>query len=64
MYFKVFEETFQIFDVDRDGSITLNEIKRIMNSLGFYPADDVIRTGIKDIDKDSKLFCFFFSQFI
>lgn len=53
--YKVFEETFQIFDKDCDGFITLVEIRTVMNALGFYPGDDIIRKSIQDIDNDSKL---------
>ena len=49
----MFEETFQIFDKDSDGFITLPEIRTVMNALGFFPCDDNIRKGIKDIDNDS-----------
>lgn len=52
----MFEETFQIFDKDSDGAITFYEIKSVMNALGFYPCDENIRKGIRDIDKDSKIF--------
>lgn len=52
----MFEETFQIFDKDSDGAITFYEIKSVMNALGFYPCDENIRKGIRDIDKDSKFF--------
>lgn len=55
----VFEETFQIFDKDSDGAITFTEIKSVMNALGFYPCDENIRKGIRDIDNDSSYFHFF-----
>jgi Ca2+-binding EF-hand superfamily protein len=50
----VFEETFQIFDKDCDGFITLAEIRTVMNALGFYPNDESIRQCIQRIDNDSK----------
>jgi Ca2+-binding EF-hand superfamily protein len=49
----VFQETFQIFDKNCDGFITFQEIRTVMNSLGFFPHDDHIKNGIKHIDQDS-----------
>ncbi|CAF0810181.1 unnamed protein product [Brachionus calyciflorus] len=49
----IFEDTFQIFDKDCDGFITLIEIRTVMNSLGFFPGDDLIRKSIQDIDNDN-----------
>jgi len=51
--FLVFEETFQIFDKDFDGFITLAEIRSVMNSFGVFPCDDNIRKCIQNIDSDS-----------
>jgi Ca2+-binding EF-hand superfamily protein len=63
---QVFEETFQIFDKDCDGFITLTEIRTVMNALGFQPCDEDIRKGIKDIDNDShlNLIIYFFSSLL
>lgn len=49
----IFEETFQIFDKDCDGFITLIEIRTVMNALGFYPSDEDIRNCIQRIDNDN-----------
>ncbi|RMZ96257.1 calmodulin-beta-like isoform X1 [Brachionus plicatilis] len=49
----IFEDTFQIFDKDCDGFITLCEIRTVMNSLGFYPGDELIRKSIQDVDYDN-----------
>ncbi len=48
----LFEETFQLFDKDRDGAITINEIRTVMNAMGFFPCDEMIQKGISDVDSD------------
>ena len=50
----LFEETFQIFDKDYDGFITLAEIRSVCNSFGVFPCDDNIMKGIQKIDIDSR----------
>jgi Ca2+-binding EF-hand superfamily protein len=52
-FFLVFEETFQILDKDSNGFITLQEIREVMNSLGYWPSDEKIKQRIKAIDSDS-----------
>ena len=46
------KETFLLFDKDKDGSISTNELKSVMNSLGFSPTSDELVEYINEADKN------------
>lgn len=46
-------ETFKVFDADGSGSISPEELKGIMESLGQNPRDDQLQEMIKEVDLDS-----------
>jgi calmodulin len=56
VFFSVFEESFSLLDKDGDGNITNNEIRSLMNSLGYSPSEEDISSVISQIDTDGKLF--------
>ena len=47
-----FQEAFQIFDKDGDGSITTKELGTVMRSLGQNPSDEEVRQMIEEVDED------------
>ena len=51
----VFEESFSLLDKDGDGNISNNEIRSLMNSLGYSPSDEDISSVISKVDTDGKL---------
>lgn len=55
-YFCVeFEEAFNLFDKDRDGSITKEELGRVMRGLGQFARTEELRTMLEEIDTDGEL---------
>lgn len=53
-------KTFNIFDIDGNGFISAEEIKKTMENLGEHLTDDEVRDMIKAADKNGKDFFFFF----
>ncbi|XP_074096950.1 uncharacterized protein LOC141526084 isoform X2 [Cotesia typhae] len=49
---KEFEEAFNLFDKDRDGSITKEELGRVMRGLGQFARTEELRTMLEEIDTD------------
>mmetsp|Transcript_20601 Transcript_20601/g.83626 ORF Transcript_20601/g.83626 Transcript_20601/m.83626 type:complete len:154 (-) Transcript_20601:1806-2267(-) len=49
---KEFREAFALFDKDRDGSITIDELGGVMRSLDSTPSDEVLRMMISEVDAD------------
>ncbi|KAG1347705.1 neo-calmodulin [Cocos nucifera] len=47
-----FQEAFNLFDKDRDGCITLEELETVIKSLGQNPTEDELHEMIKEIDAD------------
>jgi Ca2+-binding EF-hand superfamily protein len=52
----VFEESFSLLDKDGDGNISNDEIRSLMNSLGYSPSEEAISTVISKADTNGKLF--------
>lgn len=49
-----FEEAFNLFDKDRDGSITKEELGRVMRGLGQFARTEELSTMLEEIDTDGK----------
>ncbi|XP_044017848.1 calmodulin-like isoform X2 [Aphidius gifuensis] len=49
---KEFEEAFNLFDKDRDGSITKDELGRVMRGLGQFARTEELNTMLEEIDTD------------
>lgn len=47
-----YREAFDLFDKDRDGSITTSELGVVMRSLGQEPTVKELENMIKEIDED------------
>ena len=47
-----FKEAFALFDQDGDGTITLNELRTVMQSLGQNPTDQELTDMINEVDDD------------
>jgi len=47
------EAAFALFDVDGDGSITVDELGDVMRSLGKYPTEDAVQEMLTEFDADS-----------
>jgi hypothetical protein len=60
---------FDSFDSDRSGSITLQELKGVMKSIGENPSDDQVKSILAEVDTDNSgtiefsEFCDFFEKF-
>lgn len=48
----VFEESFSLLDKDGDGNISNDEIRSLMNSLGYSPSEEDISSVMAKIDID------------
>ncbi|KIY52148.1 calmodulin, partial [Fistulina hepatica ATCC 64428] len=46
------KDAFSLFDKDHDGTITIDEIRTFMNSLGQSPSEAEIQRMIKEVDTD------------
>ena len=59
------KKTFDIFDIDGNGFISAEEIKKTMENLGESLTDDEVRDMIKaaDINGSVSLFCLFYTSF-
>jgi hypothetical protein len=49
-----FREAFRLFDNDGDGTITKDELGRVMRSLGQFARAEELRTMLDEIDMDGK----------
>ncbi len=49
---KEFEEAFLLFDTDCSGTISIDELEVVMNSLGQRPTDDELKLMIAEADAD------------
>ena len=47
-----FKEAFALFDKDGDGTITLDELRTVMQSLGQNPTENDLLDMIKEVDDD------------
>eukprot|EP00992_Anisonema_acinus_P014619 TRINITY_DN9378_c0_g1_i1.p1 TRINITY_DN9378_c0_g1~~TRINITY_DN9378_c0_g1_i1.p1 ORF type:complete len:183 (+),score=57.00 TRINITY_DN9378_c0_g1_i1:86-634(+) len=47
-----FRNSFDFFDKNNDGTITLKELHTAYNQLGQYPTTEELREMIKDVDRD------------
>ena len=55
MFFLVeFQETFNLFDKDRDGTITVTELSTVMRSLGKYPTEEELQVMMHEVDLDGR----------
>ena len=52
--FKEFEEAFLLFDTDCSGTISIDELEVVMNSLGQRPTDEELKQMIAEADADGK----------
>ena len=46
------KEAFDIFDIDKSGAISVSELLKSMNTLGFDVKNPAIYSMIKDMDED------------
>ena len=53
-YFTDYKEVFNLFDKDGDGTITLEELGIVMQSLGRNPNEDDLRSVMSTIDTDGE----------
>ncbi len=44
-----FREAFNLFDEDRSGSISANELGQIMESLGHFPSDEDLADMLNEV---------------
>ena len=51
-YKKEYTQAFEVFDKDKDGKISRQELKTIMRSLGQNPSDDDIEEMMLSVDKN------------
>lgn len=49
-----FREAFRLFDKDGDGTITKEELGRVMRSLGQFARAEELHTMLQEIDVDGK----------
>ena len=47
-----FREAFGLFDRDGSGSITVDDLKAVLRSLGKNPSDDELQDMIREVDDD------------
>lgn len=56
--FADFREAFGLFDRSGKGSITADDLKAVLQSLGQNPSEDELRDMIREVDDDGKcLYC-------
>lgn len=56
--FLEFREAFRLFDKDGDGSITKEELGRVMRSLGQFARTEELQQMLQEVDIDGKYFSF------
>lgn len=49
-----FQEAFRLFDKDGDGSITKQELGRVMRSLGQFAREEELERMLQEVDIDGK----------
>ena len=50
---KEYQDTFEMFDKDKDGAITARELGNMMRSIGQNPTDEEVMAMIKEVDLNS-----------
>lgn len=50
-----FQEAFGLFDREGNGSITVDDLKAVLRSLGKNPSDEELRDMIREVDDDGKI---------
>ncbi|XP_016657504.1 neo-calmodulin isoform X2 [Acyrthosiphon pisum] len=60
---KEFQEAFRLFDKDGDGSITKEELGRVMRSLGQFAREEELETMLQEVDIDGDG-AFSFQEFV
>uniref|UniRef100_A0A2S2QK31 Calmodulin-like protein 3 n=1 Tax=Sipha flava TaxID=143950 RepID=A0A2S2QK31_9HEMI len=60
---KEFREAFRLFDKDGDGSITKEELGRVMRSLGQFAREEELETMLQEVDIDGDG-AFSFQEFV
>lgn len=50
-----FREAFRLFDKDGDGSITKEELGRVMRSLGQFARTEELQQMLQEVDVDGKI---------
>lgn len=53
--FSEMKETFDLFDVDRDGMISTSELEKVFESLGMTPSRKELDDVITRLDVDGEL---------
>ena len=48
------EDAFEMFDKDKDGSITAKELKNVMDTLGQNPSDEEVTAMLREADTDQR----------
>lgn len=54
-----FREAFRLFDKDGDGSITKEELGRVMRSLGQFARTEELQQMLQEVDVDGLFYVFF-----
>lgn len=54
LYVAEFREAFMLFDKDGDGSITKEELGRVMRSLGQFAREEELQQMLHDVDIDGE----------
>lgn len=54
-----FQEAFRLFDKDDDGSITKQELGRVMRSLGQFAREEELERMLQEVDIDGRHSIFF-----
>ena len=61
--FAEFREAFRLFDKDEDGTITKEELGRVMRNLGQFATEEELEVMLSELDSDGKhLFTFLLIQ--
>lgn len=54
LYVAEFREAFRLFDKDGDGTITKEELGRVMRSLGQFARTEELQQMLQEVDVDGK----------